>query len=138
MKLISKIFGWLFIAFGIILLLNGTGITGLTIFEDVDPKDSSIIGILILIIGILILKFRLTQYSKHEEDTEEFGPDRFRSQRGLRAHNAQAHYAARRYFMETHGRLPDRRELKAYTRQLHEGNDLGDVIEDRRHHKKSA
>lgn len=131
---LQKFFGFLFISFGLILLLNSfSGFTGMVVFEEVSYRDSSLFGILLIVIGILIIKSQAV-LEDVEEHTQRIGV--FRGRRALRIHNDQAHYAARRHFMENHGRAPTKEEIREYTRKIHEKKHyLGEIVDDYRHTK---
>lgn len=131
-----KILGWSFIVIGICFILNTTfNLTGLVIFEEINQKNSSLAGIILVIIGLLILKFYRIE---NERDLEYSDKSHFKGRSKLRAHNHEAHYAARRHFMETYGRLPNKQELREYTRAMHETNELHDLVESHKHRKRSA
>lgn len=134
-NLIKNIFGWFFLAFGVILLINSLNITGFVVFDDLDTTEGSFFGIVCIIIGLLLLK---SYSSTLEDDVETHEEYHLKSRRGLRAHNNEAHYAAKRSFIETYGRKPTREELRRYTRHKHEQHDLDDVVYDSKHHKRSA
>jgi len=69
MKRMLRFFGWIFLLAGIILAVNSfSGITGFAVFEGVDKRAGSVIGISLIVGGLILILAERREESKERKD----------------------------------------------------------------------